>query len=99
MPSKAKFEPVDVLCGNTLPKPIMSSGARLMLEFRGRNSGKGNRGFKAEYVFLESKICECEMCANEIVRLWLGIILGCNWYDAYSKLILINNQNGLKTSI
>lgn len=56
MPSKAKFEPVDVLCGNTLPKPIMSSGDRMMLEFRGRHSGKGNRGFKAEYVFLESKI-------------------------------------------
>lgn len=52
--NKGRFEPVDVLCGLTLPKPIMSNGARMLLEFRGRNSGSGSRGIKAEYKFLES---------------------------------------------
>lgn len=54
MVSKGRFEPVEVLCGNTLPKPIMSNGPRMLLEFRGRNSGSGSRGIKAEFRFLES---------------------------------------------
>lgn len=54
MPSKGKYEPVETLCGDTLPKPIMSNGPLMMLDFRGKLSGKGNRGFKAEYIFLES---------------------------------------------
>lgn len=54
MPNKGRFEPVDVLCGITLPKPIMSNGARMLLEFRGRASGSGSRGIRAEYKFLES---------------------------------------------
>lgn len=39
-----------------MPKPVMSNGPRMLLEFRGRQSGRGNRGFKAEYKFLESKL-------------------------------------------
>lgn len=56
MPIRGKFEPVETLCGDTLPKPIMSNGPKMLVEFRGRQSGKGNRGFKADYIFLESKI-------------------------------------------
>lgn len=55
MPIRNKYEPVETLCGDTLPKPIMSSGPKMLFEFRGRQSGKGNRGFKADYIFLESK--------------------------------------------
>lgn len=55
MQIKGKFEPVETLCGDTLPKPLMSNGPRMLLEFRGRQSGKGNRGFKADFIFLESK--------------------------------------------
>lgn len=55
MPSKGRFEPVEVLCGLTMPKPIMSNGPSMLIEFRGRNSGRGNRGIRAEYKFLESK--------------------------------------------
>ncbi|KAJ6638895.1 Suppressor of lurcher protein 1 [Pseudolycoriella hygida] len=54
MPVKGKYEPVETLCGDTLPKPLMSNGPRMLLDFRGRHSGKGNRGFKADYVFLEN---------------------------------------------
>lgn len=58
MQIKGKYEPVETLCGDTLPKPIMSNGPRMLLEFRGRQSGKGNRGFKADFIFLESKLFE-----------------------------------------
>lgn len=52
-----KFELSDILCGNTIPKPIMSNQNRLLLKFRGlKSSGTGNKGFKVEYRFLESNV-------------------------------------------
>ncbi|XP_037027150.1 suppressor of lurcher protein 1-like [Bradysia coprophila] len=54
MQIKGKYEPVETLCGDTMPKPLMSNGPRMLLEFRGRQSGKGNRGFKADFIFLEN---------------------------------------------
>lgn len=56
MPIKGRYEPVEVLCGHSLPKPIMSNGPRMLIEFRGRKSGRGNRGIRAEYKFLESEL-------------------------------------------
>ena len=52
VPNRGKYEVVESLCGDTIP--VMSNGPRMLVEFRGRNSGKGNRGFKAEYKFVES---------------------------------------------
>ncbi|GAB0088255.1 uncharacterized protein DMENIID0001_026490 [Sergentomyia squamirostris] len=49
---RRKYELVDVLCGKELPKPIMSRGTNLLLEFHGFHSGNSNKGFKAEYAFL-----------------------------------------------
>lgn len=55
MPFRGKYEPLDTLCGDILPKPIMSNGPLMLFELRGRYSGKGNRRFKAEYSFVKSK--------------------------------------------
>lgn len=54
VPMKGRYENVERLCGDTVPKPIMSNGPKMRLEFRGTRSGKGNRGFRADYTFLES---------------------------------------------
>lgn len=50
-----RFELTETLCGEVMPKPIMSEGNRMRIEFKGQRSGRGNRGFKANYSFLESK--------------------------------------------
>lgn len=50
-----RMEKIDAFCGTTLPKPIMSNGPRLMLEFRGIYSSRYSRGFKATYSFTESE--------------------------------------------
>lgn len=55
VPMKGRYENVERLCGTTVPKPIMSNGPKMRLEFKGTRSGKGNRGFRADYTFLESK--------------------------------------------
>uniref|UniRef100_T1GE65 CUB domain-containing protein n=1 Tax=Megaselia scalaris TaxID=36166 RepID=T1GE65_MEGSC len=54
VPIRGKYEIVETLCGDTIPKPVMSNGPKMLVEFRGRISGKGNRGFKAEYKFVEN---------------------------------------------
>ena len=50
-----RMEKIDDFCGSNVPKPIMSNGPRLMLEFRGIYSSRSVRGFKATYAFTESK--------------------------------------------
>lgn len=50
-----RLEKVDTFCGTDLPKPIMSNGPKLMLEFRGMHSSRYTRGFKISYSFVESK--------------------------------------------
>lgn len=50
-----RMEKIDAFCGSALPKPVMSNGPRLMLEFRGIYSSRYSRGFKATYSFTESK--------------------------------------------
>lgn len=50
-----RFENVETLCGDAIPKPIMSNGPRMRIEFRGDRGGKGNRGFRADYTFVESE--------------------------------------------
>lgn len=50
-----RMEKLDSFCGSILPRPIMSNGPRMMLEFRGIYSSRYVRGFKASYSFTESK--------------------------------------------
>ncbi|EZA59338.1 Cubilin [Ooceraea biroi] len=49
-----KKERIDSFCGETPPRPIMSNGPRLSLEFHGMTSSRYSRGFKATYSFMES---------------------------------------------
>ncbi|XP_014249931.1 suppressor of lurcher protein 1-like [Cimex lectularius] len=48
-----RFEKLESYCGNTIPKPIMSNGPRIVLEFNSFNSSKGSGGFRAEYSFVK----------------------------------------------
>ncbi|XP_057341091.1 suppressor of lurcher protein 1 isoform X1 [Microplitis mediator] len=48
-----KMEKIDAFCGTT-PRPLMSNGARLLLEFHGVQSSRQARGFKAIYSFTEN---------------------------------------------
>ncbi|GLH06213.1 Cubilin homolog, partial [Gryllus bimaculatus] len=53
-PVDGRLEKVDALCGAALPRPVLSSGPRLVLELRGFASGDGARGFQAAYSFIEN---------------------------------------------
>uniref|UniRef100_A0A1B0DMM4 CUB domain-containing protein n=1 Tax=Phlebotomus papatasi TaxID=29031 RepID=A0A1B0DMM4_PHLPP len=53
-PQKDNYKLIDVLCGGIMPKPIMSSGPTLLLEFQGTHLSNRNKGFKAEYAFLKN---------------------------------------------
>ncbi|XP_068083514.1 suppressor of lurcher protein 1-like [Anabrus simplex] len=48
------MEKIDSFCGSAVPKPLMSNGPRLLLEFRGIYSSSHTRGFKATYAFTEN---------------------------------------------
>lgn len=52
---EGRMEKIDNFCGSVVPKPLMSNGPRLMLEFRGIYSSRYARGFKATYTFTESE--------------------------------------------
>lgn len=52
---RGRLEVTEILCGDPMPKPIMSDTSRMTIEFRGMRSGMGSRGFKADYSFLESE--------------------------------------------
>ncbi|KAK0074832.1 hypothetical protein PV325_007741 [Microctonus aethiopoides] len=52
---EGKMEKIDAFCGTAPPRPIMSNGARLLLEFRGVQSSRQAKGFKATYLFTERK--------------------------------------------
>ncbi|XP_039284129.1 suppressor of lurcher protein 1 [Nilaparvata lugens] len=49
-----RLEKIDNFCGSSTPRPLMSNGPRLMLEFRGIYSSRYARGFKAVYSFTEN---------------------------------------------
>ncbi|KAL2714534.1 suppressor of lurcher protein 1 isoform X1 [Vespula squamosa] len=49
-----KMDKIDSFCGESLPRPIMSNGPRLFLEFHGVTSSRYSRGFKATYSFKET---------------------------------------------
>ncbi|CAG5076065.1 Similar to sol-1: Suppressor of lurcher protein 1 (Caenorhabditis elegans), partial [Cotesia congregata] len=53
IPIGGKMERIDAFCGTT-PRPLMSNGARLLLEFHGVQSSRQARGFKAIYSFTEN---------------------------------------------
>lgn len=48
-----KMEKIDTFCGSNLPKPIMSNGPRLNLEFHSLQAARYAKGFKAMYSFTE----------------------------------------------
>lgn len=57
---RGRYETQEMLCGAFLPKPIMSNGPRLQLQFVGQHPpAMTNKvqyyGFRAEYRFLTSK--------------------------------------------
>jgi len=58
-----KKDKIDSFCGETPPRPIMSNGPRLSLEFQGVTSSRYSRGFKATYSFMESK---CRLKAHRL---------------------------------
>ncbi|XP_058064610.1 suppressor of lurcher protein 1-like, partial [Anopheles bellator] len=45
-------ELVETLCGDTLPKPILSEGPRLLLEFRSSYNNTENKGFTGDFFFI-----------------------------------------------
>ncbi|EGI63304.1 Dorsal-ventral patterning tolloid-like protein 1 [Acromyrmex echinatior] len=49
-----KKDKIDSFCGDIPPRPIMSNGPRLSLEFQGLTSSRHSRGFKATYTFMET---------------------------------------------
>lgn len=49
-----RMEKIDSFCGSSLPKPIMSNGPRLNLEFHSLQASRYSKGFKAGYAFVES---------------------------------------------
>ncbi|KAJ8974756.1 hypothetical protein NQ317_019160 [Molorchus minor] len=49
-----RMEKIDSFCGTSLPKPVMSNGPRLKLEFQSLIASRYSRGFKAIYSFTEN---------------------------------------------
>ncbi|XP_072388890.1 suppressor of lurcher protein 1 isoform X1 [Diabrotica undecimpunctata] len=49
-----RIEKIDKFCGTALPKPIMSNGPRLKLEFQSFYTSRYSRGFKSTYAFMEN---------------------------------------------
>ncbi|CAH1102418.1 unnamed protein product [Psylliodes chrysocephalus] len=49
-----RIEKIDKFCGTNLPKPVMSNGPRLKLEFESFYTSRYSRGFKATYAFMEN---------------------------------------------
>ncbi|XP_057664757.1 suppressor of lurcher protein 1 isoform X2 [Diorhabda carinulata] len=49
-----RIEKIDKFCGTTLPKPVMSNGPRLKLEFQSFYTSRYSRGFKSTYAFIEN---------------------------------------------
>uniref|UniRef100_A0A182YGM7 CUB domain-containing protein n=1 Tax=Anopheles stephensi TaxID=30069 RepID=A0A182YGM7_ANOST len=52
-------ELVETLCGDTLPKPILSDGPRLLLELRSSYNNTENKGFTGDFFFLTSANIIC----------------------------------------
>lgn len=50
-----RLEKMASYCGSEVPKPIMSNGPKLSIEFRGIYSSKTSRGFKISYSFVEGE--------------------------------------------
>ncbi|XP_047531622.1 suppressor of lurcher protein 1-like isoform X2 [Vanessa atalanta] len=48
-----RLEKMASYCGNDVPKPLMSNGPKLSIEFRGIYSSRYSRGFKISYSFVE----------------------------------------------
>ncbi|KFB53549.1 AGAP004160-PA-like protein [Anopheles sinensis] len=49
---EGREELVETLCGVTLPKPILSNGPRMLLEFRSSFNNTENKGFNGDFFFL-----------------------------------------------
>ncbi|KAF5293218.1 hypothetical protein FQA39_LY13686 [Lamprigera yunnana] len=51
---EGRMEKIDTFCGSTLPKPVMSNGPRLKLEFHAVYGSRYSRGFKAAFSFIQN---------------------------------------------
>lgn len=49
-----RMEKIDSFCGASIPKPVMSNGPRLKLEFQSLFASRYSRGFKASFSFTEN---------------------------------------------
>ncbi|XP_060523819.1 suppressor of lurcher protein 1 [Cylas formicarius] len=49
-----RMDKLDSFCGGSLPKPVMSNGPRLKLEFQSLFASRYSRGFNATYSFTEN---------------------------------------------
>ncbi|XP_066252606.1 suppressor of lurcher protein 1 isoform X1 [Euwallacea similis] len=49
-----RMEKIDSFCGSSVPKPVMSNGPRLKLEFQSLYASRYSRGFNATYSFTEN---------------------------------------------
>lgn len=70
-----RLEKMASFCGNDIPKPIMSNGPKLSIEFRGIYSSRHNRGFKISYSFVEGTYFFCFILISYVWScLWFIVI-------------------------
>lgn len=74
-----RLEKMASFCGNDIPKPIMSNGPKLSIEFRGIYSSRHSKGFKISYSFVEGNFYLNFVCIGMywfIVMYWLIFTVG-----------------------
>lgn len=69
------MEKIDSFCGGTPPKPLMSNGPRLKLEFQSLLASRYSRGFKASYSFTESKLSNLRTMCYVVILIFLFNVL------------------------
>ncbi|KAL4707265.1 hypothetical protein ACJJTC_019803 [Scirpophaga incertulas] len=101
-----RLEKMASYCGDETPKPIMSNGPKLSIEFRGMFSSRRSRGFKLSYSFVEgygitngNQLLEfpCAFVYNSSERL-RGVLVSPNYPGLYPRdtecnYFLYGNEN------
>ncbi|XP_053680528.1 suppressor of lurcher protein 1 [Anopheles nili] len=92
-------ELVETLCGDTLPKPILSDGSRLLLELRSSYNNTENKGFTGDFFFLtnfgiptgyQPSQSECTFHYFRNATTGQGWIQSPNFPGAYPRNIICN---------
>lgn len=88
---RGKYETQDLLCGAFLPKPLMSSGQRMQLQFVGKYPPTMTNkvqyyGFRAEYKFLRSKQKSNYRNSSELIIFFLFRFRYNVWHAAGRRL-------------